>query len=502
MSVFNAFVKSFERCNIISMGFSILMLMPRTIRPHVAMPYDDTDIDSILRYAGKLTGHTLAEVLDVESGVIGGKGTKGYFGQMVERDYFLICNNNEAVPDFEEVGLELKVTPIVRTSQGYRSKERLVLGIIDYNKVPEKGFNIFLDKNSHILVIFYHWLKDVDVYEYRIQKVVDWIPTKEELRIIREDWDIIQRYVERGEAHLISERCTRFLAACTKGAGHGKDMRSQPFSDELAKQRSLSFKPSFMTTLFHTHPDVNESFFEDGKYGSLFCGEWSPDQSFSEYVVGKLNRFRGLSCAEIERKLGMELDDGPYQYYNILSMAMLGVTGRKHIKELDEAGILMKTIRILLNGTPKECMSFPAFNPDEMSRQQWESSDFLEQLDHEFLFPVFGFVTKDPKTEARKDLIFRGAFLWSISDEDMNVVRGVWEDTKMKLSENRTDFIKISDRRIAHVRPHDTRKRYDETGREITGKCFWLNSQYIKGVVKEGLKGTAGGNALKDRNNL
>lgn len=466
--------------------------MPHKTVSHEKMPYNDTDLDSIIRYAGELTGKTMSEVLDLESDIIGGARAKGKFGQLVEKGYFLIENNNDAVPDFEEVGLELKVTPVIKGKGGYRSKERLVLGIIDYNKVPEKGFDIFLDKNSHILIIFYEWTKDTDISKYRILKVVDWKPSEEELRIIHEDWDVIQGFVERGEAHLLSERYTRFLAANTKGAGHGKDLRTQPFSDIPAVQRSLSFKSSFMTTMFNTCPDIGEALITENGYGSVFHGEWDPDISFTDYVLEKFDRFRGMTCREIESILGVNISDSSYQYYNMLAMAMFGIVGKKHVKEFEEANIYMKTIRIKLNGTPKESMSFPAFDPETLVKQTWNNSDFYSQLDHEFLFPVFGFRTRDPDDESRKDLEFLGAFFWCVPENDMEIIEGVWSDTKEKLLDDRTDFVKIRDKRISHVRPHDKKKKFNKNGKEITSKCFWFNSMYLKEVVKKGLSSRYG----------
>ena len=118
-----------------------------------ALPYDDGDARPILGYAAKLTGHTLKDLLGQESGFIGGKDTKGYFGQLVEKGYFMIDNNSRPVPDFDKVGIELKVTPLKALKKGLTSKERLVLGIIDYNEVPSKRFRIFSDKNSHLLIV-------------------------------------------------------------------------------------------------------------------------------------------------------------------------------------------------------------------------------------------------------------------------------------------------------------------------------------------------------------
>lgn len=463
--------------------------MPQKNVPLEKLPYDDNDEVSIINFAGLLTGSTLDECLDIESDIIGGSTTKGSFGQMIESEYFHIRNNSEAVPDFDKVGMELKVTPMVRGEKGeLKSKERLVLGIMDYNKVPEMGFRTFSDKNSHLLIIFYEWRRDMPIGRYKILKVVDWRPSESELRIIREDWETINGFIMSGNAHNLSERHTKVLAASTKGMGHGRDMRTQPFSDIPAKQRSLSFKASFMTTLYKTYPDVGGGGRRDVHYGSLIGGEWGEDIPFSEFVLRKFDRFRGRTCRDIERALGVELSDTSYQYHSMLTMAILDVVGKKHVKELEEANIKMKTIRIKRNGTPKESMSFPAFDPDTLTEQTWESSDLLEQIDREFLFPVFGFQTDRPENEARKDLVLLGAFLWYIPDDDLDVVRKVWEDTQAKVREGRRDFVRMSDGRISHVRPHDRRKVYDEFGNDITKRSFWFNSEYIKGVVRDGLE--------------
>ena len=460
------------------------------------LPYDDSNLESILRYAGRLTGRTLDELVSGGEIVIGDTHSKGRFGQIIEEDYFHIPNNSLPEPDFRKVGMELKVAPMKGDGDKMASKERMVLGIINYDEVPEKGFRTFLDKGSHILMVFYHWRENTDVRSYRILKVVDWKPTDEELRLILADWKIIEGYILRGEADLLSERQTKYLAANTKGAGHGKDERSQPFSDRPAKQRSLSFKAPFMTSLFHSHPDVNEMFIEPSvtevvdDSGTIFKGIWSEDQTFEEYVMVRFDRFIGKSCQEIEEMLNIELNESSKQYYYTLTLAMLDVFGKKRVREFDEAGIIIKTVRIKLNGQPKESMSFPAFKYEELVEQTWETSDFYSQIDHEFFIPVFQFNTSDPKNEGRKELTFRGAFFWYVPDDDFRTIQKVWEDTQAKVSMMDFDhFIGAGERRIAHVRPHGRNKKdtYPFRGGHYTKRSFWLNDNYIRGVIKENL---------------
>ena len=464
--------------------------------PVEKLPYDDSDLESILRYAGKLTGKTLDELISGGEIVIGDTHSKGRFGQILEENYFHIPNNSLPEPDFRKVGMELKVAPMKGKGDKMTSKERMVLGIINYGEVPKKGFRTFLDKGSHILIVFYHWKENTDVHSYRILKVVDWKPTEEELRLILDDWKVIEGYILRGEADLLSERQTKYLAANTKGVGHGKDDRPQPFSDRPAKQRSLSFKAPFMTALFRSHPDVNEMFIEapidkeKDDSDTIFKGAWSEDQTFEEYVMARFDRFVGKTCLEIEEMLNIELNETSKQYYYTLTLAMLDVFGKKRVKEFDEAGIIIKTARIKLNGQPKESMSFPAFKCEELVEQTWDTSDFYSQIDHEFLIPVFQFNTPDPRNEGRKELTFRGAFFWYVPDEDFKVIQKVWEDTQAKVSRMDFDhFIGASDHLIAHVRPHGRNKEdtYPFRGGHYTKRSFWFNDNYIRGVIKESL---------------
>ena len=461
-------------------------------------PYDITDEESILDYAGKLSGKTLREALGeihldtkFDDGILGDLHYKGYFGQILERGYFLIENNNLPEPDFIDVGIELKSAPLKNIpGKGLISKERMVLGIIDYNEVPRQRFAIFSKKNSRILIVFFEWIKDQPILEYRIRKVVDWTPTPEELRVIKEDWETIEKFIMKGEAHLLSERHTKFLAACRKGTGGEENLRDQPFSDIKAKQRALSFKSSFVNSIYHNHEDVNQRHISrqillDG--GESVLSSWPEGVTFEEHVIGHFKKFRGLTCEEIERSLGIELNDKAKSYYSSLTLRMLGVTG-KRVVEFEQAGIKMKTIRLTLNGKPKESMSFPAFKYEKIAEQEWEDSDFYQQIDHRFLFVVFRFQTNKPGDEPRRSLIFDTAFFWSMPEEDLDVIKWVWMDTREKvLHEDFDHFIGSSNGRLVHVRPHAQNRddTYPFNGKEYTKRGFWFNDSYVQRIIME-----------------
>ena len=453
--------------------------------------YDKTNLESILEYASRLTGRTMREFLgDPEDDVIGGVSSKGTFGQLVEEGYFHIENNSRPEPDFSEVGLELKVVPVKKVRGGFVSKERTVLNIINYGEALVDGFGTFTHKSSHVMFVFYLWEPDVSIYDYRVLKVVEWVPEGEELRLIHDDWDIIEGYIARGEAHLLSERHTKYLSACTKGVGHGKDMVQQPMSDIPAKRRALSLKQSFMTTMFEEYPDIGSRKTIESGYGSLFQGDWPVGMGFERYVLDHFQRFVGMDCATIESKIGYSPNDANKAYYSNLVMAMLGSPGKKHIRELVQADVYVKTIRLMSNGKPKESMSFPSFKYEEVAVQEWDESDFHDQVERRFLFPVFAF---DGGVDVgRRSLRFLGAFFWSPSDQDLETMESVWYDTRNNILEGCMDgFTRISDRKLVHVRPHgrNSHDTYPWRGRQYVKRCFWFNDAYVRSIVEGNLYG-------------
>ena len=457
-----------------------------------AKPYDESDRESIRKYAAKLKRKTLAEVIPEEHVVEGslyidGLRTKGKFGQLLEEGYFFIENNNNPEPDFTKVGIELKSSPVKESkNRGLVSKERLVLGIIDYMEVPEKGFSIFTHKNSEIIIVFYLWEKNKPKTNQTILKVVDWIPRGNDLRMIREDWNIIQGFVMRGEADLLSERHTKILAACTKGANRNKK-RQQPYNKQPAKQRALSLKQSYMTMVFKEYPEIGKDV-PKTVYPSVIKDDWKEDESFNDFILNHFNRFVGKTCSDIEKILGVDISAKTKSYYRNLANRMLGLENGKDAVEFKKSDIVMKTVRIRLSGRPKEDMSFPAFNASELKNQTWDDSDFLSQMDREFLFVVFGFNTTSPDDEDRKSLTFLGAFMWNVPEEDLDNMRKVWLDTRDKIRNNEFgNFIKGSNEQLIHVRTHARDSSDIDEYIGITKQGFWFNKDYLQRIISENM---------------
>lgn len=434
-------------------------------------PYDPKDKESILKHAKKLKGQTLNDFLIV--GEIN-ENNKGGFGQILEQGYFHLDNNNKPVPDFKEVGMELKSTPMRKLKNGSHSpKERLALCIINYEDIVNQTFEeSFMAKNKNLLIVFYLYEKEKRPLEYRILDTTEWIFPENDLEIIRRDWKDIRDMVNQGLAHEISGGMTFYLEAMPKGAGHGKDMRIQPFSDIPAMQRAFGLKGKYVKQIFNSlkdfEPVVKDS--SELKYRHI-----------EEIVAEKFAPYIGLSIEEILDMTGIVFEEGKGRYASLVR-AMLGVK-KRNIEEFEKAGIIMKTLRLEHNGKLKESISFPYIRFDEIVDEEWEESVAYDIMASRFLFVVF------QKSQDGKTSLFRGIKFWSMTNDDLEMVHLVWQNTVDKIKAGDYDnFIPISGCKISHVRPHGRDSKdlaMGPDGKKYKKQCFWLNARYVRDIIKE-----------------
>ncbi len=452
--------------------------------------YDKKDVDSIVSYAKKLIGKTLASAngLRVKESHSEYVRVKGKFGQYLEKHYFGFDNNSDKEPDFKEVGLELKSTPLKKIKKGLVAKERLVLNIINYEEIIEENWekSSFLNKNKLLLLIFYLHETNKSFLDFLIKYVDLWRIQENDIEIIKQDWQIIVNKIKAGKAHELSEGDTFYLSACRKGSGKGRDFRKQPENDIKALQRAFSFKPKYMNSVILKISD-GESIAKSGELKK---------RTFEEIVYDRFRPFIGMSNSEIEKKLQLELNREDKSYAKNLALRMAGVK-TKYVEEFEKGEIEFKAIRLSRMGTPDQSISFPEFDFNRISKEEWIDSEFFEQVQKKFFFVIYQ-ISED------KSLIFKNMFFWNMSPKDIEEARKVWERTKKIINEGiktweekqkhkiitRNNLPNIKDSPVAHVRPHGQNKLDTKTlpnGEEFTKQCFWLNSQYMKSEIKKKL---------------
>ena len=461
------------------------------------LPYNPENKKSIIEFAKLLKDKSLRQVCD-ETAIKNDRKGKGHFGQILEEFYFQYKPNSDAEPDFPIAKLELKSSPLKKLKNNeYRSKERLVLNIINYFNVVNQNFenSDFIKKNANILLIFYLHQAGYDILDYIIKLVDEWSFPSTDLEIIKKDWETITKKIADGKAHELSEGDTFYLGACTKGA-NASTVRKQPFSEIPAKQRAYSFKQGYVNHIIASIAGETKEV-----YGKLIQSvKEAKKKTIEEIVIEKFKPYYGKTIEEILDKTGIVLNTSAKSFYANLTKAILGIELNKEIEEFEKAEIQVKTVRLKENNLPKEDMSFPTFKYEEIVNEDWENSDFKDILEHKFLFVFFQF--------QGDKLVLRKVKFWNMPYSDLLEVEKVWTKTQEIVTkgeivkEIRTDkngkdvrFTNFPSKKfssISHVRPHaknanDTyplpKKDKLTKENEYTKHCFWLNNIYIRDEI-------------------
>ena len=454
--------------------------------------YNPSDKISVIDYAKKLKGKSLRQVCDdniLEHSYSG----KGNFGQVLEKFYFGYEPNSIAEADFTQIGMELKSSPLKQLKNNeYRSKERLVLNIINYLNVVNQNFenSDFIKKNASILLIFYLHQPDFDILDYLIKLVDEWSFPTTDLEIIKRDWETITKKIADGKAHELSEGDTFYLGACTKGA-NSLSVRKQPFSEIPAKQRAYSFKQGYVNHIIASIANDPTEI-----YGKLITSVTvAKKQTIEEIVIDKFKPYYGKTVEEILAITDVEINTTAKSFYANLTKAILGIELDKEVEEFEKAEIIVKTVRLKENNLPKEDISFPNFKYEEIVKEEWDESNFKDVLEHKFLFVFFQF--------ENDKLVLRKVKFWNMPYVDILEVEKVWKKTKeivkkgsivkeVKNGIRYTNFPNKSFNSVSHVRPHATnaedtfplpKKDKLTKEKEYTKHCFWLNNTYVRDEI-------------------
>jgi DNA mismatch repair protein MutH len=458
----------------------------------MSLPYNPKDKNSVINFAKLLEGKSLSQIIghEILNHNISGKGN---FGQLLEKFYFRYNPNSKSEADFFEIGMELKSSPLKQLRNNeYRSKERLVLNIINYIEVVNQEFeeSDFWKKNSNLLLVFYLHQAGVEVIDYVIKLVNEWSFPIVDLEIIKKDWEFIKNKIAEGKAHELSEGDTFYLGACTKGAT-ASSVRLQPFSNIQAKQRAFSLKQGYVN---HIIASISKD--KLGVFGKLIpSASTIKDLTIEDVVLSKFKPYYGKEAVEILSILKTALNPKAKSFLANLTKIILGIELEQKIEEFEKAEIIVKTVRLKENNLPQEDISFPSFKYEELINEEWEDSNFKDILEHKFLFVFFQI--------NGANLILKKVAFWNMPYSDILEAKKVWEKTKELVSNGKivkkvignrrhTNFPNKSFSSVSHVRPHasnaaDTfplpvRDKLTKEA-EYTKHSFWINNTYIRDAI-------------------
>ena len=482
--------------------------------PEKELPYNPNNLKSLLEYAKKLEGKTLREA--TKGNQSNTKKGKGGIGQLTEELYFFLKNNNSPEPDFIDLKIELKTAGLNPTSSKdrhksisgkWKAKEALSLSSINYNNIIKEEFLLssFLNKNKNILLILhkYEKLPPLDL-EIKLTGLLAYENlSKADKEIIRNDWELMKSKTLEGKAHEFSRGDFEYLELATSGTS--SSFTTQPYSDEKVRTRKYSFKAGFM------HSIIAELSSESSDTISLFEKD-EKNKTLSAKINDKFKPFVGMNTDSIASKIGISLEDckESKQYFSIVSKRLLKAIFKvpddrkveEYVEEFSKAEISIKTIRLNKKNLPKEHVSFPAFQYENIVDELWDDSEFKKQINKKFLFIFF-------KESDKKNFVLDKAVYWNMSLEHIDEAQKVWKETQQLIKEGKivkkiktlkdgktkkrfSYFPSAKSNLVSHVRPHaknveDTFKlpvKDIHTGLDkYTKHCFWLNREFIRDFI-------------------
>jgi len=470
----------------------------------ISLKYDDSDIESILSYSRKLVGKTISDILS-ESGFKGEISiqNKGIIGTVIEEHWFGIKLNSSPKPDFQKVGVELKIIPLIKRKKGLAVKERTKVCSINYTKLVSENWQDSHAKEKLNKVLFIYYLYDKDnISNSEIKKIDLWeLNHGNNELIIKNDWINIQRKVVDGLAHELSESDSKVLAASRSGSG-GKNkngklkdlvLQANISICEEALKRAFSLKQSFTN---QRYKELQENMQFESIIDSLDIKDFS---DFETTVLTKLNQYEKKSIQELSDIFNLDIKNkSKNQIATIIKKSIGFKSVKSNIKEFEQLGIIVKTIKVRRrDNKPLEAISFPAMELQELLCEEWEESTFKEMIYKILFVPVYH------DSRLLKDKYLGKSFFWSPSLKEEKKIKDEWLNYQYEVSDGKCQVEKISNKSkkgfkevshlskesqtsIIHMRPHGRNsddRDYDLYGNSIVKQSFWLNRSFIQALL-------------------
>ena len=392
-------------------------------------------IIELLEYTENIKGKTFKDIdsehlLDNTTDLM---RNKGILGHVVESGFYKYPINSNPQADFDEIGVELKVTGYKKSKKGVLSaKERVSLSKIDYHGIvnEEYDFSKLISKNKKILFIWYEYEKEKDIGDFLITDYQLYDMGQDE-DIIRNDFYLIKQKVCDGLAHELSEGDTSYLGACTK-ARTSKDRTSQPYSSIMAKPRAYSLKNSYMTGILRSighslsNEDVNglpvrhDGAEVDGLTSSHLSESIHNYKTVEDYVYDKIKDYIGMTQLDILQVItGKTYEDKiPKNINKMITDALIGKD--KELPEKDDlfakTNFIIKNLPLTKRGKARERMAFRNLRLSEFE-EEWDDSDWKAYFEEVTLLVI---LWREPDSSCRNGYrVLDGVKKISFDDDDL-----------------------------------------------------------------------------------
>jgi DNA mismatch repair protein MutH len=440
---------------------------PRTrkVEPTLAFDYRTATADEIEFEGHCLEGRRLDELdTSIDLRRPSSAATKGVVGRVIEA-YFGIEQNSRHEPDFRGAGIELKSVPIQRTRIEARAKERISLGMIDWNLLRSETWATATarQKLEHLMLVFYEWSPLRPMGFFKVLATGIWTPDPASLEAIEQDWMTIRQLEIDGRRGEASEGLTNLLGAATKGAGHG------------STSRAWSLKQPFVGWIYR-------SMAGEIQVPMAIKASVDPAAAFERATLEKLRAVEGKAISEVATTAGTTVSRSKSAAANVIRTYM-GEKSKGRSGDFERFGVEVKLVPIDA-GKPVEATSFPGFIHEELAFESWEDSDLLGRLNRILFIPVERAKGQDQAT-ARVGR----AFFWSPPEDELRGIEVEWDRYRRLIAEGGAAKLpKASETMFIHVRPKgrdSTDRDLAPGGVDVIRKCFWLNQRYVARIIHE-----------------
>ena len=178
---------------------------------------------------------------------------KGFVGGLVERALGASAGSR-ALPDFPELGIELKTLPVDRLGAPVESTFVCTIPLTEIGQVEWADSRV-RRKLAKVLWVPVEGERQIAVGERRVGQALLYRLTEEDEAVLRADWEELAGYIGRGHVEALTGHLGQFLqirpkAAHSRARRVGFDADGAPFA---ALPKGFYLRPSFTRTLLRRH---------------------------------------------------------------------------------------------------------------------------------------------------------------------------------------------------------------------------------------------------------
>jgi DNA mismatch repair protein MutH len=218
----------------------------------LAPPRDEAEL---VERAAALAGLRLAELaLRLNASVPADlRRAKGFVGSLLERALGASAGSR-ALPDFPELGIELKTLPVDRAGSPVESTFVCTIPLTEIGTVEWADSRV-RRKLATVLWVPVEGERSIAVGERRIGQALLYHLTTEDEAVLRADWEELAGVIGRGHVEALTGHLGRFLqirpkAAHSRARRVGFDADGAPFA---ALPKGFYLRSSFTRTLLERH---------------------------------------------------------------------------------------------------------------------------------------------------------------------------------------------------------------------------------------------------------